>query len=117
MTMWTNLLFILNITFLTIHELDAIHQHEWRVFFAFTGLSDEAAYRLFTALHVPLLMFIFWNLQIRPFQIGLDIFLIIHAGLHWILRNHPLVTFNNWFSRIWIFGGALFGAIHLFLLL
>ena len=117
MATWASLLFILNVTFITIHELDAIYQHEWRVFFGFTTLSDEAAYRLFTALHVPLLMFILWNLQIRPFQIGLDIFLIIHAGLHWFLRNHPLVTFNNWFSRIWIFGGALLGAIHLLLLL
>ena len=117
MEAWTNLLFILNITFITVHELDAIQQHEWRAFFGFTPLSDEAAYRLFTALHVPLLLFILWNLHSYPFQVGLDIFLIIHAGVHWILRNHPLVTFNNWFSRIWIFGGALLGALHLLLLL
>ena len=117
METWVSLLFMLNITFFTIHELDAIYQHEWRVFFGFTGVSDEAAYQLSTALHVPLFMFVLWNLQSYPFQIGLDIFLILHAAIHWVLRNHPLVTFNNWFSRIWIFGGALLGTVHLFLLL
>ena len=117
METWTSLLFILNVTFITMHELDAIYQHEWRFFFAPTSLSDEAAFRLFTALHVPLLVLILWNLQSVPFQMGFDIFLIIHAGLHWLLRNHPLITFNNWFSRIWIFGAAFLGTIHLILLL
>lgn len=111
-----DMLFLTGIAFLFAHELDAIQQHEWRFFFAFTPLSDNTAYRLFTALHIPLFMFILWNLPSTGFQIGLDIFLIIHAGLHWVLRKHPKVTFNNGFSRVWIFGGALMGVIHLALL-
>ena len=110
-------LFVTNVAFLVIaHELDAIQHHEWRFFFALTPLSDQAAYRLFTALHVPLFVIIIWNLQSFRFQVGFDIFLIIHAGLHWMLRNHPKIKFNNWFSRLWIFGGAFLGALHLTLL-
>ena len=110
-------LFLLNISFITMHELDAIYQKEWRVFFGWTPLSDEAGYQLFTALHVPLLLLILWNVQSTSFQMGFDLFLIIHAGLHWGLRHHPKATFNNWFSRFWIFGGAILGSVHLGLLL
>lgn len=111
------LLFIVNLSFLIVaHELDAIKQHEWRFFFALTPLSDQAAYRLFTIIRIPLFVFIIWNLQSYWFQIGFDIFLILHAGIHWLLRNHPMIKFNSWFSRLWIFGGALLGAIHIILL-
>jgi hypothetical protein len=111
------LLFIINVTILVMgHELDAIHQQEWRFFFAAIPLSDQTAYRLFTALHIPIFVFILWNLQSFRFQIGFDLFLIIHAGLHWFLRHHPKVNFNNWFSRLWIFGGAFLGFLHLGLL-
>lgn len=109
-----DLLFLINVAVLVIgHELDAIHKAEWRFFFAATPLSDENAYRLFTALHVPLVFLILWNLHSWRFQISFDLFLIVHAGLHWFLRKHPLVNFNNWFSWLWIYGGALLGAVHL----
>jgi hypothetical protein len=98
------------------HELDAIQQEEWRFFFAALPVSDQTAYRLFTALHVPLLVFILWQMPSVRFQIGFDLFTIIHAGLHWGLRHHPQIRFNNWFSRLWIFGAAVLGAIHLLLL-
>ena len=113
----TDLLFIVNIAFLVIaHELDAIKQQEWRFFFSRIPVSDETAYRIFTALHVPLVIVILWNLHSFRFQIAFDTFLIIHAGLHWALRNHPLIDFDNWFSQLWIIGGAILGAIHLGLL-
>lgn len=111
-------LFYINVAVLAMgHELDAIYQREWRFFFGATPLNDETAYRLFTALHVPLLVLILWNLHSFWFQVGFDLFLLIHAGLHWMLRNHPLINFNNWFSRCWIFGGAILGMVHLLLLL
>ncbi len=116
-TTFIDLLFIINVAFLVIgHEMDAIYQHEWRFFFAFTPLNDETAYRVFTALHIPLFVIIIWNIQSIPFQVGFDIFLMAHAGVHWLLRNHPKIKFNNGFSRLWIFGGALLGGVHLGLL-
>lgn len=111
------LLYLVTVAFLIAgHELDAIQQQEWRFFFPSPLFSDQTAYRLFTALHVPLVVLILWQLHSIPFQIGFDLFTIIHAGLHWGLRNHPKIQFNNWFSHLWIFGAALLGALHLVLL-
>ena len=111
------LVFLMGLACLFTHELDAIQQHEWRFFFAWTPLSDAAAYRVFTAAHVPLFVLIVANWETPAFQVGLDVFLAIHAGLHLLLRNHPLVTFNNGFSRLWIYGGAVMGLAHFALLL
>ncbi|MGF1504806.1 MAG: DUF6713 family protein [Anaerolineae bacterium] len=46
-----------------------------------------------------------------------DIFLIAHAGLHWLFRSHPEHAFEGWFSNLWIVGGGVLGALHLVLLL
>ena len=108
--------FLTNLAFLIAHELDAIHRHEWRFFFARIPVTDQTAYRLFITLHIPLFIYVIWNAHLSRFQIGVDIFLIVHAGLHWALRNHALLKFNNNFSRLWIFGGALLGIIHIGLL-
>ena len=117
MDTFIEVLFIVNVSFLLMgHELDAIQHHEWRFFFVLVPLSDQSAYRVFTLLHIPLFVFIIWNLRAPWFQVGFDVFLMIHAGAHWILRNHPKIKFNNWFSRLWIFGGAFLGGFHLVLL-
>lgn len=114
---WTDVLFVVTVAWMTVHELDAIARHEWRFFFAWTSLSDTAAYRLFAAAHVPLMMFILWNLPIREFQIGFDLFCIGHAGLHWLLRHLPTLEFNDWFAWVWIWGAAVFGLAHLIVLM
>ncbi|MCP5099008.1 MAG: hypothetical protein GY943_25935 [Chloroflexi bacterium] len=112
-----DLLFLLNVAILVMgHELDAIQHHEWRFIFASSRISDQAAYQIFVAMHIPLFVFILWNLQSVRFQVAFDTFLMIHAGLHWVLRNHSQLKFNNWFSRLWIFGGGFLGAVHLGLL-
>jgi hypothetical protein len=49
--------------------------------------------------------------------VGWSLFLIIHAGLQWDLRNHPLLAlFRHRFSGIWIYGGALLGLLQLVLI-
>ncbi|MCB9450771.1 MAG: hypothetical protein H6672_04995 [Anaerolineaceae bacterium] len=112
----TTLLFLVGLACLFTHELDAIQQHEWRFFFASSSFSDTTAYGLFAAAHVPLFVLIVANWESSAFQVGLDVFLVIHAGLHTLLRKHPLLTFNSGFSRLWIYGGAVCGAAHLALL-
>jgi hypothetical protein len=116
MTEFADLIFLFAVTWLIIHELDAIHEREWRFFFMAISIEDETAYRIFVALHVPLLFFILWNIQWVWLQIPIDLFLIGHAGAHLALRNHRLIAFDTWFSWVWIGGGALIGAMHLFLL-
>ncbi len=108
-------LFYLGVAGIFAHELDAIQQHEWRFFFP--HFTDQTGYRLFTALHVPLFGFVLWGLPFREFQIGMDVFLMVHVGLHWLLRNHPKIEFRNPFSRLLIGGTGFIGLAHLGLLL
>jgi hypothetical protein len=111
------LVFLVGVGALMLHELDAIRQQEWRFFFGWTGMDDASAYRLFTAVHLPLFVLIMALLPDARFQIGLDVFLILHALAHFILRNHPAIQFNNPFSRLWIYGGALVAIVHLILVM
>ncbi len=111
-----DLLFLTGFAFLAIgHELDAIQQKEWRFFFALVPISDENAYRIFTALHIPLFIWLAVSWHSPVFQFWFNIFLIAHAAVHWLLRKHPLIMFDSWFSRFWIYGGAVLGVAHLFL--
>jgi hypothetical protein len=112
-----DLIFLIGLAFLATHELDAILHHEWRYFFFLRPFDDVTAYRIFTFVHVPLFVWMFSSWGARPFQIGFDMFIIFHAGLHFALRNHPLIVgFNNPFSRLLIYGGVPFAALHLILL-
>jgi len=120
---YMNLLFWLNLALLLVHELDAVRRQEWRMFVFLNRLDDERAHQLFALLHVPLLILIFWFLS-RPhqpvyiwFQLVVDLFLIIHLGLHLLFRSHPANTFGNAFSMRLITGMALLGVIHAGLLL
>lgn len=113
----SDLLFFVGLAFIFNHELDAIRQHEWRFFFEWMSLGEKTAYRLFTAAHLPLFAVIMWYARDSRFQTGMDVFLIIHLILHWTARNDPRIEFDNWFSWLWIGGGAVVGALHLIALL
>lgn len=108
-----DLLFMLNLAFIATHELDAVAQHEWRVLPITSWMTDTWGYRAFIPLHIPLFVIIFWAMPSRDFQIGMDIFLVIHAGLHLLFRNHPDYTFDNLLSRFLIFGVVPLAVLHL----
>ncbi|MBL8157097.1 MAG: hypothetical protein JNM70_23190 [Anaerolineae bacterium] len=111
-----DLLFYLNIALFFAHELDAIQRREWRFFPFLRPLSDSAAFQLFTAAHIPITLLILWLLPIREFQLAFNGFLIVHAVLHFLLRNHPLLDFNRAFSRLWIYTPVPLSLLHLLLL-
>jgi len=46
-------------------------------------------------------------------RIGLSAFVIVHGGLHLLLRDHPLASFDSWFSGLRMFGGALSGVLYI----
>ncbi|MFC7226705.1 hypothetical protein N0B31_04760 [Salinirubellus salinus] len=117
MTAVTQALFLTVVSFLFVHELDAVRQREWRFFVAPVPVSDELGYRLFTTLHVPLVVLILWYVASLPFQVGFDAFAIVHGLLHVGLREHPLLQFESRFSWVWILGGSSLGALHLLLVL
>ncbi len=112
--------FFIAFGFLLTHEMDAVRRHEWKVFPLLSQISDdERGYMLFTAIHIPLYVFLLWGISAdstilnQSFVRGLDIFCIIHILLHLFFIKHPYYQFNNWYSWILIFGAGLAGGIDL----
>ncbi|WP_371875205.1 DUF6713 family protein [Sulfurovum sp. XGS-02] len=120
--MLTDTIFYIGIVLLLTHELDAISSHEWRMFPFIHRLEESLGYRIFVILHIPLLLLIFWaithsseSMRYR-FQIIMDIFLILHLGIHYLFRSHPKNEFTGTFSLSLIVLTAMVGATHLILL-
>ncbi len=121
--MVSDLIFYAGIALLITHELDAIQRHEWRIFPFICRLRDDVAYHVFVILHVPLLVLLLWLIS-HPsenvrfwFQVTMDVFFIVHMGLHSLLKNHKMYEFKTVFSRIIIILIALVGLVHLVLLI
>ena len=114
-----NALFNLGLATLSTHELDAVTQSEWHLLYILNNLPEQIAADTFVVLHVPLFTIIFWlgfngNPKVREWtRIIFSLFLIIHAGLHKALENHPLYTFNSLISKCLIFGAGLIGLMYL----
>ncbi|MBT7070925.1 MAG: hypothetical protein HN975_08550 [Anaerolineae bacterium] len=119
MNIFKDFLFFINLSLLVIHEFDAIRRKEWRLFVFLKDLEDELAYQIFTLLHLPFLLLIFWFLTQATapsqfsFQVIVDIFLIIHLGLHLLFRDHEHNRFSGKFSKGIIQSMAFFGLAHL----
>ncbi|MCW9035433.1 MAG: hypothetical protein OQJ97_14535 [Rhodospirillales bacterium] len=119
---YSELVFFTGFALLICHELDAVAQSEWRLLPFLNQLADDLAYVVFVALHIPLFAILIWlvghqsiHIRLRS-QIGVDIFLIVHACLHWILSNHELYTFHSLLSEFLIFGGGAVGLFHMVIL-
>ena len=101
------------------HEMDAVAQAEWRLLYVLGSMPDETAMPVFIGLHVPLFGLIIWlthhpmpRVQVLS-RIALAAFLIVHAGLHFRLSDHPLYTFDSMLSQTLIYGGAVCGVLYL----
>jgi hypothetical protein len=112
-------MFYLGFGFLFSHELDAMVQAEWRLLYVLRSMPDETAMPIFVWLHVPFFALIVWLTHHSKQQIQIQsrnvfaTFLIVHAGLHYRLSNHPLYTFDTILSKTLIYGGAICGAAYL----
>ena len=115
---YVDLLFFTGLSLLLCHELDAVAQAEWRLLPVLRTLNDASAYPIFVWLHVPLFALLLWwtgstSLPVRRrAQLGVDAFLVIHAGLHTALHSHEDYTFHSTLSTHCIYGAALIGAVH-----
>jgi hypothetical protein len=113
-----NLLFYLGLATLITHELDAMTQSEWRLLFILRRLPEQIASTTFVILHMPMITGLLWltnhkSLRIRNWsRIIVATFLIIHAGLHQLLENHPSYTFDSLLSLSLIYGGGLLGFLY-----
>ncbi|MEL6654775.1 MAG: DUF6713 family protein [Bacteroidota bacterium] len=104
----------LGLTFLIMHEMDAVRQKEWRIIPAWRNLSDETGYIIFLLIHIPMFLPLFLIPgSSETVFFWLDIFLMAHAGIHFVLRNNPHIDFRHWYSWLCIEGAAVMGAIHL----
>ena len=116
--MTSELLIIVNFSLFVVHELDAVRCREWRMIYGLNHLNDDTAYRLFAALHVPMLAVALWvfvqaNVDFRYwFETTFDAFLIAHLGLHLAFTNHPENRFTSRFSKAVIALMALGGGVH-----
>lgn len=111
------LIFYMNLAWLMTHELDAIQHHEWRILPLTSWMNEGWGYRIFVVAHIPLFAVLMATSHVQGMQIAVDVFLLIHVGLHWLFRNHPDNTFNNPLSHILIVGVSPFAIGHLVLIL
>lgn len=83
------------------------------------NLPEQIARNIFVILHVPLFVIILGlTFNEKPVvkewsRIAFSMFLIIHAGLHKLLENHPLYSFYSPISKGLIFGAGLLGFMYL----
>ncbi|MEM8784770.1 MAG: DUF6713 family protein [Pseudomonadota bacterium] len=116
----SSLFFILGLTFLLLHEMDAVRCREWRILPVTAFLSDRTGFVVFMALHIPLYFFGFLALTgaygtgvAETTAFWLSIFFIVHLVLHMLLLRHPENEFVSFSSWIWIVGMAIFGGLYL----
>jgi len=112
--------FFVGLSFILTHEMDAIKAREWTIFPLTAWLDDKMGYLVFTALHIPLYLLLFWSLY-RPEGLnrglirGFDIFFIVHVVLHLLFLWHPKNQFTSTFSWLVIVGAGVAGALDLVL--
>lgn len=110
------LLFVLAVSLLFAHELDAVQRHEWRIFPVLSRMPEDIGMRIFIWAHVPLFAAILWFAAQsiarggNGFSLGLSGFCIVHAFLHLAYERHPGCEFRNRLSRTLIWLCALAGA-------
>jgi hypothetical protein len=109
----TSFVFYLGISFILLHEMDAVRCHEWRIFPGLSLLKNSTGFLAFMVLHIPLFVWILIAQGDGAFRRGFDIFLLIHLGLHLLFLTHQKNEFKDWISWTIISGAAICGAIDL----
>lgn len=110
-------LFYLGLSFILMHEMDAVRCREWRIFPGLSLLNDGWGFKIFMFAHVPLFYFVSGQLLSRDnagFIFWTDVFFIIHLGLHLLFLMHRKNEFKDWVSWTIIVGAALSGLLDLF---
>ncbi|MFM2269056.1 MAG: hypothetical protein RL757_2497 [Bacteroidota bacterium] len=115
--MANNVVFYLGLSFILMHEMDAIRCKEWRILPITSFLNDKIGYFVFLFLHIPIFYWILYMLIDNPnnhkFIIGLDYFFIIHVVLHLLFLKHKKNEFKDYISWSIIVGAGLCGLIDI----
>jgi hypothetical protein len=110
-------LFLIGISFLIVHEMDAIRCKEWRIYPGLSSLSSKVGQLVFVFAHIPLFFIVLYQIIYNPvnnaFIKGFDIFMIVHIGLHLLFIKHRNNEFKDWSSWTIIIGAGVFGLADL----
>jgi hypothetical protein len=111
--------FYLAVTFMLLHEMDAVRCREWRIFPGLSLLRDEVGFLVFMLAHLPLYGLFFWAVPgptAAPGVIrGLDWFFVVHLVLHLLYLKHAKNEFKDPLSWVFIAGAAVGGFADLLL--
>lgn len=111
-------LFITALATLMAHKLDAAYRKEWRILPFLRKLQEPLARDLFIFSHILIFAGAIWICvehqrgAMRSAALVLDVFMIVHVGLHQLWRNDHLSDFSGPVSRLLIWGAAALGGTH-----
>ncbi len=117
--LWLRALFLIGVSLLFTHELDAMTHSEWQVLPLTSWLEPAVGRVIFVSLHVPAFALVLgWLTSQIPgraytAQFWIAIFLVVHATLHIAFSGLPTYTFDGLLSNSLIFGSAFFGIAYL----
>lgn len=118
-TMDNHQFFYIGLSFMLLHEMDAIRCREWRIFPGLSLLNDSWGLKVFMAAHLPLFFLLLWSLSdaslINQSIYGLNIFFIVHFVLHLLFLFHKKNEFKDWISWTIISSTTICGIIDLIL--
>lgn len=116
------LLLSLNVIFFLMHEFDAFHKGEWKMFKFLRGLKEETQYLVFLYSHFFFCVFLFYylwtvyNLTNFPLWILVNFLGVLHLIIHLIARTWESNVFISKVSYTFIWGIALTGIVNLVLI-
>lgn len=113
MTDWS---YIIMLSLLISHELDAVNRHEWRVLPLISALPERLGEQVFIWAHIPIFALVFGFGGLDPMSriaLGLSAFAIAHLLLHVVFRNHANYEFKTRGSWALIVGTGISGVLHL----
>ena len=117
------MLFVLKLSLLLLHEMDAVRAREWKMFIFLKSMREETAYIIFSVVHLPLYFWALFTIS-QPFSSGYtfvylitDVFLIAHTVIHFFFRRHAANSFSSAYSNALIYIMGVLAVIHLILIL
>lgn len=111
------IIFVLMISLLLIHEMDAIRTKEWKMFIVLKDMADDKAYKIFTLAHLPLYCAVIFIMaqggEPAVLYYIIDIFLIGHTIVHYGFKKHLKNGFTSVFSKAIIYSMGILAVIHM----
>uniref|UniRef100_UPI0032166640 DUF6713 family protein n=1 Tax=uncultured Draconibacterium sp. TaxID=1573823 RepID=UPI0032166640 len=115
--MTNSIVFLTGLSLLLTHEMDAIRCKEWRIFPGLSKLNDKSGHLIFILAHVPIFGWLLWQLTNSSnndmLRTGIDVFLLIHLGLHLLFLKNKRNEFKDWISWTIIAGAGICGVADL----